>query len=49
MKLTPEEKKEYFIRLVESLNKDSYSSMNVSVAWKQLQEIEEKLENKFDF
>ena len=42
--LTDAERKEYFIRLLESLNRDSYSSMNVSIAWEQLKAVEKFLQ-----
>lgn len=42
--LTDAEKKEYFIRLLESLNRDNYSSMNVSIAWEQLKAVEKFLQ-----
>lgn len=44
--LTDEEKKEYFIRLLESLNYDNYSSMNVSIAWEQLKAVEKYLKGE---
>ena len=44
--LTDEEQKEYFIRLLESLNRDNYSSMNVTLAWSQLKQVENYLKGE---
>ena len=44
--LTDAEKKEYFIRLLESLNRNSYSTMNVTLAWSQLKQVEKYLQGE---